>query len=237
MGSRVRFDQRLRSEGTDLATWQEDLRRALVVQTYMQRRFGKRIVVSRRMMWDYYVGHRGEFRSADAVQMQVIAAPVKHFLSASRSPDRKAARRRANALIDRADAALARGWEFAKVAKTFSKGPMAASGGVWGMMERGSFRAEVVEEVAFAQKAGQVSKVIETPEGFYIVRTLTLRRGAELAFAEVQEKIAEKLRRQQFEGLTAEYLKELYGGITIIGADRFERLAVETAVRKYFKRL
>jgi hypothetical protein len=238
-GSRAKLDQHLRSEGADIATWRKDLRRALVVQAYMQRRLGKRIVVNRRMMWGYYVGHRQEFRKPDRMQMQIVSVPHKVFLPKDRKPtmeDLQEARLAARILAREAAAALARGDDFTKVAKAYSRGPMASAGGVWGMMERGSFRAEAVEETAFAQQVGRVSKVIETPAGFYIVKTLAVQRGKEVSFEQVQEKIAEELRRQQFQRLAGQYRAELYGKAVIIEVDRFERLAIDAAVRRFYKR-
>lgn len=238
-GSRSLLDQRLRDEGTDLAAWKKDLTETMRIRSYMQSRLGKRTVVDRRMMWDYYITHRDEFSRADRVQMQIIFIPVGKFLPADREPskaDRAESRRKAKALINKAVAALAGGEKFAKVAGTFSAGPMAASGGVWPQMERGSFRAEAVEESAFAQGKGQTSGAIETPRGFYIVRTLDIMPGEKLSFEKVQDAIAEKLRQQQFQKLAREYRAKLYAKAVIITVDRFESLAVDEAVRKFYKR-
>ena len=238
-GSRTRFDQSLRDEGTDLATWRKGLTETMLMRSYMQSRLGKRIVVDRRMMWNYYVTHRREFSRADRVQMQIISVPGGEFLPTGRKityADRAESRRKAKALADKAAAALGRGGKFDEVAKTFSAGPMAQSGGTWPLMERGSFRAEAVEETAFAQGRGRTSRVIETPRGFYIVRTLDIRPGEKFPFEKVQEDIAGKLRRQQYQKLANEYRAKLYGKAVIIAADRFERLAVDAAVRKFYRK-
>ncbi|MDY7010828.1 MAG: peptidyl-prolyl cis-trans isomerase [Planctomycetota bacterium] len=238
-GSRALFDQRLRNEGTDLETWKKDLTETMLIRSYMQSRLGKRIVVDRRIMWDYYVAHPREFSRPDRVQMQIISVPRGEFLPTDRKPDeedRAESHRKAKDLINKAHAALVSGEKFAKVARTFSTGPMSASGGVWPLMERGSFRAEAVEESAFAQGKGRTSGVIETPGGFYIVRTLDIRGGEKLPFEKVQDTIADKLRRRQFAKLADEYRAKLYAKAVIIATDRFERLAVDEAVRKYYKR-
>ncbi len=238
-GSRARFEQRLRDEGTDLATWQKDLTETMLIRNYMENRLGKRIVVDRRMMWDYYVAHRREFSRSDRVQMQIISIPGDEFLPKDREPteeDRHESHNKAKDQINKAAAALSNGGKFDEVAKKFSAGPMAASGGVWPLMERGSFRAEAVEESAFAQGVGRTSGVIETPRGFYIVRTLDIRGGEKLPFEKVQEEIADKLRRQQFQKLATEYREKLYEKAVVIDADRFERIAVDAAVLKFYRK-
>ncbi len=237
-GSRVLFDQRLAAEGTDLAAWQEDLRRALTVELFLHRRFGDRIVVTRRAMWEYYQAHRDEFRSGEAVQMQVIAAPFRKFLpedGPASEEDRSAARRQARQQIDRAAAELAAGRNFAEVAAQLSKGPRADAGGTWPMMEHGSFRDKPVEDAAFAQQAGQISQVVETPLGFYIVKTLDRRPGREPTFQAVQGEIEQRLRRQQYDTLREDYIRELQGKTTISLCEQFEAVAVDAAVRSYFR--
>ena len=238
-GSKTRFAEQLASEGTDLSTWKQDLRGVLVVSACLQRRFGERIKVSRRMMWEYYNSHRDEFRSKQSVQMQIIAAPFNKFLPADRAAsqaDQQAARAKARAQAEEALAALKKGEDFAQAAKRLSKGPMASSGGVWPMMERGSFRAVEVEQAAFDQKVGQVSGLIETPAGFYVVKTLARKAGSERSFETVQAGIEDKLRRQQYDKLKNEYLRTLEAQTTIRTAGRFEEVAVDAAVRTFFPR-
>jgi peptidyl-prolyl cis-trans isomerase SurA len=236
-GSRAHFSEQLRSEGTDLPAWQENTRRVLMVNTCLYRRFGARVQVTRGTMWDYYKAHAEEFRTGEQAQMQIISAPLKKFLPADRQPtgaDHQAARRQAKEHIEKAAAALAGGEDFAEVARRFSRGPMAGSGGVWAMMERGSFRAAAVEKVAFEQKLGHVSSVIETPLGFYIVKTIDRRPGGELPFEKVQAEIEEKLRWEQYRKLRREYLDDLRAKTTIRAADQFERLAVDAAAHMFF---
>lgn len=239
VGSRALFDQQLRREGTDLSAWQEDVRRALMVNLYLHRRFGASIEITRRKMWEYYKAHRDEFRTEGGAQMQIIAAPFRKFLPADRpatDADRQAARRDAREQIGKAAAALAKGEDFGQAARTFSKGPMASSGGVWPMMERGSFRAKPVEDAAFAQKVGQVSKVIETPLGFHVVKTIARRPAREPTFESVQADIEEKLKQQEYDKLREKYLKDIRTKTRISWAERFERLAADAAVRMFYPR-
>jgi len=233
IGSRAEFVERLRAEGMDLATWQEDVRQALMMDAYMRRRFGTRIEVTRRRMWAYYRANREKYRTRDQAQMQIIAAPYRKFTAPGRAE--QAVRRMAAEQIQKAVAALDRGEDFGEVAKQYSAGAMADNGGVWPMMERGSFRDTAVEDAAFAQEAGEVSKVIETDLGVYVVKTLARRAGASLAFEQVQDEIATELRRQQYAGLRREYLQQLEAGATVHMAERFEQVAVEAAVRKFYR--
>ena len=237
-GIKTAFVALLRQEGTDLETWHRDLWSALAIQSYVQQQFASRIHVTRGMMWKHYQANAERFRTEERVQMQIIAAPFESFV-AKDGPGGEQGRREAvtQAQEQMAEAweALRRGTDFGEVAAKYSRGPMASANGVWPMMARNSFRAAAVEQAAFAQEVGQVSKLITTPEGLYIVKTLTRRRGQQVSFEKVQEQIEKELRLQQLDGLRREYLTELRSKATVVGAEHFWQVAVNTAVRMYLQ--
>ena len=238
IGSLSLFSELLKAEGSDLETWQNEVRSNLTLQAYGRDRFGSRLHVTSQMMWKYYTANREKFRGADSVQMQVIALPFRGFLPTSRKAaedDWAEARRAAGAALALAAAALEKGESFADVAKRHSRDAMAGEGGVWPIMGRGSFRATAVEEAAFVQAVGQISKPIETAEGLYLVKTLAVQKGQDVPFEKAQEQIEYELRQQQYQGMAEEYMRKLAAQAVIVGADRFERAAVEAAARLYLK--
>ncbi|MCK4623992.1 MAG: hypothetical protein KAV00_01685, partial [Phycisphaerae bacterium] len=85
------------------------------------------------------------------------------------------------------------------------------------------------------QGTGRTSGIIETPGGFYIVRTLSIKPGKKSSFEDVAETIAAKLRQQQFGKLAHDYRVKLYTKAVIIAPERFERIALEKTVQKYKK--
>ncbi len=236
-GSKTRLAEKLRSEGTDVEQWTKTTRETLLVQAHLQRHIFARMHVSRRMMWQYYQAHPQEFRKPGRVQMQLISAPYSEWLP-SEGPGTeqqlRLAKQQAQALIQQAAAALARGEDFAAVARKYSKGTMAARGGLWKMMEVGSFRDAHIEQVAYRQKVGEVSRVTETALAYHIVRTVACEPGGDLPFEKVQTQIAERLRQQQYQRLAQQYLSELRRGATIIVPQDFETPAVDAAVSLYY---
>lgn len=237
-GSATRLAEELRGQGTDLETWKRDLRRNHIVRWYVQQRMNPKIVVTRRMMWDYYRAHPDEFRKAGRVRMQIVAAPFAAFAPKDRQPttaDLETARTEARKTIDQAAAELAAGKPFEDVAKRLCRGAMAAAGGLWPMMEKGSFRIEKVEQAAFAQPAGAVSGVVETADGFYIVKTHAREDGQDVPFERAQDGIEQTLREQQYRKYTMEYLQGLRGKTTIVAADGFEDTAVRAAVDLFYR--
>jgi peptidyl-prolyl cis-trans isomerase D len=70
------------------------------------------------------------------------------------------------------------------------------------------------ESALFALKPGQVSSLIETPEGFYIVRLEEARGGEKRSFdaakAEIQTELSEPLARQRITQATQEFTNAVY---------------------------
>ena len=237
-GSKTALAEQLKREGTTLKDWVAGRRRGQTVNVYLERKLDPQISVSRKMMWEYYQGNLDEFRHKPRVRMQIIAAPFREFASTSRPVrvSKADARLAAKAHIDKAVKALAGGKAFPDVAKKFSKGPMAFQGGLWPLMEQGSFRDEEVEKAAFAQKPGEVSGVIETAEGFHIVRTVKRLPGELTAFEQVQKQIQEKLHTQQYNKLSSEYMAQFQKKAVLQAADKFEAAAADAAVRRHLRR-
>ena len=236
-GSKKLLEQKLRAEGTTPERALEAYRDGLKVQSYLQDKFAPAIAVDRRMLWEHYRSHLEEFTTPKKVAMQIIAAPVNALLPAGTGDvtagELAAAKARAKEHSTKAAAALKQGKDFGEVAKTFSKGIKASGEGVWPLMPAGSFRNTEVERAAFALKEGQVSGIVETEEGFFIVKAKRVIPEKVASFEEAQAGIEERLRTEQYNKLAAKYFDELYKSATISRSEELFHLAVERAVAKY----
>jgi len=238
-GSRVKVRQELAERGTSLEYATEQYRRTLTIRRYLSGKFVPALQISCKMLWDYYRDHREEFSRPKKVQMQMIAAPFAKFLaSAGGEPSEQelaAARKRARQHIAQAAEALAAGEAFEDVAKRFSRGIKAAEGGIWPMMAAGSFRDEQLEAEAFRLSEGQVSGIIETATGCYIVKARKVQPGQVLSFERAQERIEQILRDQKSAELYNDYYAELSRKATIVQSEDFFSVTVDRAVQRFWK--
>jgi parvulin-like peptidyl-prolyl isomerase len=238
-GSEEKLKQKCLREGTTLLDILKSQRMNMTVNIYLRSKFYPAIVVNRRMLWKYYRKNRSEFVSPKKVQMQIIAAPWRAFVS---NGDKKAtpeeqdeARSEAHEIIQQAWRELQSGRDFGDIARRLSRGVRARHGGVWPMMSAGNFKNAPVESVAFTLGQGRHSKIIETPSGFYIVKAKDIMLGKEVPFELAQEQIEQKLRMEQFVDLRANYMKNLYDRATIGDTQSFLILTVDRAVQKYYR--
>ncbi len=234
-GSQKKLEQVLISQGTTLRTVLDNQRRRLTVRIYLHEKFSPQVKVNRQTLWDYYKANAEEFSTPLQVQMQIIAAPVKAYLANPRGRPSEAeiaaAKKLAREAIDSAAADLKDGKDFGDVAAARSKDSKAADRGVWPMMPAGSFAETKVEKAAFAMSEGGVSDVIETENGFYIVKAFKVQGGKVESFEDAQMKVEEKLRIQQENNLTREYFKKIVSESTLSSSasDEYGRFVAKTA--------
>ncbi|KKK93044.1 hypothetical protein LCGC14_2696810, partial [marine sediment metagenome] len=154
-------------------------RRDLTIRYYLRLKFYPAIVITRRMLWNYYRRHKDEFSTGKQVQMQIIAAPFDTFLKKGvaepTEAELQAAKTSAIKLLTLALNELNAGKDFALVARTHSRGIKAREGGLWPMMAKGNKAEEKVEEVAFELKEAQHSGIIEDKQGCYIVKAVKVK--------------------------------------------------------------
>ncbi len=238
-GSKTKLEADLAKDGVTLEEYLKGQREQMVVHAYLHDRFYKAIEIKPKDLRAYYNKHKADFTMAKEVQMQIVAAPFQSFLpedmgSKPTELELKAAKAKAKELITQAQEAIKSGEEFDSVAKRLSRGIKAETGGYWPMMPAGSFREKKVEEAAFQLEQEQVSDIIETDSGYYIVKAVRVKPGKLVSFKDAQSVIADTLRQQEFNELVAKYYRRLYEGATILQSAQFEKTVLDLMVAEYY---
>jgi peptidyl-prolyl cis-trans isomerase SurA len=118
----------------------------------------------------------------------------------------------ARAKAEEAAAALARGEPFADVAAAYSENEeTAAEGGLIGEVAVSEFEAEMPEVAAAVERLspGDVTPVIERPEGFFILKLEERREGREVSYEEARDVVKRTLRAQKLAVEKKKYVQEL----------------------------
>ena len=105
-------------------------------------------------------------------------------------------------------ALLDRGDSFESIAKVSSEGKEATKGGDWGWIKREEFRKEL-SDPAFQLKPGQHSRVIETTDGYYILRVEDVKAEHYRPLAEVRDLIEKELLQDQRTKMQEAWVKQL----------------------------
>jgi peptidyl-prolyl cis-trans isomerase SurA len=100
------------------------------------------------------------------------------------------------------------GANFEDIAKKNSDGPTAADGGALGVFKRGQL-AKQLEDVTFAMKAGEVTKVIQTKQGFVILKIVDHQQAGIPPMKDVLPRIQDALYYEKLQPALRAYLTKL----------------------------
>ncbi|MBI3118955.1 MAG: peptidyl-prolyl cis-trans isomerase [Candidatus Hydrogenedentes bacterium] len=182
------FQKMLEEAGETMGELRETVREqvmALSMAHAKQEQFSKEAVVSEAEMRQYYQDHQADFTKPERVNVSRIFLPA-----GSDAQERTKARAQLEALKEE----LALGADFAELAKKYSKGPDAESGGLVGWISRGDFVGPL-EDAAFSLSAGGLSEVIETDFGYTLLRINEKSEAGTGSFDEVRTEIEPILRQ------------------------------------------
>lgn len=139
----------------------------------------------------YYQRNRAQFVQPESVAFQTIST----LYPAGATPTQKqAARKRAETVLPRAKAA--RNYEeFGVVAEKFSEDPWRVMMGDRKFLHRSAAPPEFLP--AFSMKPGETSGILESPEGYVILRVNQHVPQKQMSFAEVQTSIRAALEKER----------------------------------------
>ena len=156
-----------------------------------------KIIISPYKVETYYLAHQDDFKVEDQVKLRMIV------LSRTSGDDTNAAVLAAEIL-----AKIKEGATFAEMATVYSQGSQRGQGGDWGWVERSVLRKELAD-VAFQQKPGQISDVIETPEACYLMLVEQKRPAHVKPLNEVRDEVEVTLRTQAQKQLEQQWIVKL----------------------------
>jgi len=199
--------QALASEGLDLKTYRERLRKDFENHMLIASKVQNRVKVTDDDVKGYYQSHEQEFAGDEQSKLRLILLAVPAGAPADEDSRVKAS---GEVVLAR----LAAGEDFADLAKQVSQGPGASSGGDLGWVKKGTMPIDL-ERVAFALTPGQNSGLVRARTGWIILKADDRRSAKGPPIDEVKDRIREKLALQQGEIYRKQYLEELKRGAII----------------------
>ena len=143
------------------------------------------IAISESEVAQYYQDNKEKFQHPERSRCAQIFLPASNDLA-----DRDKVRAQVEQLKDEID----KGADFAELAIEHSKAPGAEDGGIIGWVQRGDLVAPL-DAAAFSLAEGEVSSVIETDQGFHLVKVDKKEAAGDATLDEVRKDIEPELRR------------------------------------------
>ncbi len=196
------FAQAVANEGLSLSDYREQMRKQLGRYQLLREKVAKLVKVSEADV-------RSEYDRMAREEGKELEVHVRHIVVQvpANAPQADVDKAYAVAKAISVEARQA-GVDFAELAKKRSQGSSAADGGDLGFFRRGAM-VPAFEKVAFSLKPGEVSDPVRTSLGWHVLKLEEMRAIGLLPLAELKPQIEEKLRREQGERASVQYVKQL----------------------------
>jgi peptidyl-prolyl cis-trans isomerase SurA len=211
LGSMEELETAAQQQGVSFEDFKQNIRNQIITQEVISREVGSKMPIPPEEIKAFYDAHQKELEQPEAVRLSEIlvstqpkgAAETKN--APAPSPEMvTAAEQRAHELLD----SIHKGASFEDVAKKSSDGPTAAQAGDLGYFKRNTLAKEL-EDVTFAMKAGQISDVIRTKQGFIILKVTEHHLAGMPPMKEVEDQIREAIYLDKLQPALRAYLTKL----------------------------
>jgi parvulin-like peptidyl-prolyl isomerase len=200
-GDRVAFVRTLRAQGFSLSRFREIERDKIIVQAMRQRAVRSDFVISPDKVESFYRRNLAEYSSPEEIRLSMIVLRVEE----DGSDDPAAAKR---AMAGEIRDKLAEGADFAGMAQMYSEDSTGEIGGDWGWIDRKTLNQEL-SSVAFSLPPGQLSRVVQVGDSFYIMRVEARKAAVTQPLAELRDEISKKLFEEERLRLQEQWIETL----------------------------
>lgn len=219
--SQKQFEQELKKSGMTESDFRNEVRTRLTVNKLINRDIDSHVSVSEADIKDYYDHNKAAFDVPETeyhlAQIEVTPGSNKkvHNLKNDDAKTPVMALRKIQALY----AQLKAGHDFATVARNYSENPATAmSGGDMGFLPISALAGSPsIERVVKGLKVGQMSGILTTRNGYYIVKLLGIEKAGQhpVSDPKVQNQIRKTLLNEKEQLLRAAYLETLRNKATV----------------------
>lgn len=194
------------SQGVSYEDFKQNLRNQIITQQVIGKEVGSRLNISKDDEKAFYDEHKEEFAQPEEIRLSEI------LISTEKKPndprDESQILSDAQAMADGVLKQLKEGAKFEDVAKKESQGPGAADGGDLGLFKRGVLAKEL-EDKTFAMKAGEVSDIIRTKQGFIILKVTQHQEAGIPPLSQVEGRVTDMVYMKKVQPALREYLTKL----------------------------
>jgi peptidyl-prolyl cis-trans isomerase SurA len=199
------LEKAAQAQGISFEDFKQNMRNQIITQQVIGREVGQRLVIDKEEEKKFYDTHQTELNQPETIKLsEILVSTETKAKDVTEEQQLAAAKAKAEDLLDQ----IKKGAKFEDVAKKSSEGPSAAQGGDLGYFKRGTLAKEL-EDKTFVMKAGEVSDVIRTRQGFVILKVVEHHDAGVPPFAQIEPRIMDAIYMQKLQPALREYLTKL----------------------------
>lgn len=222
LGTMEELEKAAETQGVSFEEFKQNLRNQIITQRVIGQEVGSHLSLGKDDVKKFYDEHKADMEQPEQIRLSEIlvapkvpkaptppAAGADPSTAATPNPaDADAqlaeAQAKANDLLEQ----LHKGAAFEDLARKNSDGPSAKDGGDLNYFKRGTLSKELEDKV-FAMKAGDVSDVIRTKQGFVILKVTEHRAAGVPPLKDVEARIQDAIYMQKLQPALRGYLTKL----------------------------
>jgi peptidyl-prolyl cis-trans isomerase SurA len=248
LGTMEELEKAAEAQGASYEDFKQNLRTQIITQRVIGQEVGQHLAMNKDDVRRFYEQHKAEMEQPEQVRLSEILiapkTPVKPNGAdgkpeAPSEAEQEAALAAAKAKADDIREQFRKGAKFEDLAKKYSDGPSAKDGGDLSYFKRGTLSKELEDRV-FALKAGEVTDVIRTKQGYVILQTSEHTSAGIPPLKEVESRIQDALYMQRLQPALRVYLTtlreeafiDIKNGYIDTGASAKQTKPVETTVKE-----
>ena len=196
------LENSLLAKGSSLDREKRIFMEQLVAQQWVQQQVkpeDKEEEVTHEEMLTWYQAHLKDFEQPAKARWEEL------MISFSRHANRDEAYAAVAALGNRVLA----GASLADVAKSASEGPTARQGGQRDWTHKDTLSSENLSQAIFSLPVGQLSQILESENGFHIIRVAERHELTRTSFLDAQKQVKENIKKERFEKRYTEFVEKL----------------------------
>jgi len=216
------LEKEAEKQGISWEDFRQQQKNQILTRKVIGEEVGAHLAMTKEEAEKFYEEHKAEMEQPEYIRLsEILVAPKTTTPSITPAPDPNtpaiaasqpiddpvalaAAQAKANELLKQ----IRDGADFQEVAKKSSDGPSAADGGTLGMFKRGQLAKEL-EDKTFSMKAGDVSDVIRTKQGWVILKVDDHQMAGIPPLKDAMPKIQDALYYQKLQPALRAYLTKL----------------------------
>ena len=197
------LEKAARDQGVSFEDFKANIRNQIITEEVMRQEVGEHIQMTPGEAERFYEEHKQDYAQPESVRLGEIL--ISTGTEGSDDPAKVAA---AKAKADDIEARLHAGGDFAQLARSFSEGSTAASGGDLGQYKRGQL-PKVLEDKTFDLQSGQYTEPILTRQGYIILKVVQHTPGGPRPYKDVQEDVEQSYYMSLMDPAIRDYLSRM----------------------------
>jgi len=194
------LEKAAKDQGVSFEDFKANIRNQLITQEVMRQEVGEHIQMTPGEVQRYYEEHKQDYAQPESERLSEI------LISAATDDPAKVAAAKSKA--DDIEARLHSGGDFAQLAKSFSEGSTAASGGDLGQYKRGQL-PKVLEDKTFDLNSGQYTDPILTRQGYIILKVVQHTAGGPRPFKGAEQDVEQAYYMSLMDPAIRDYLNQM----------------------------